>query len=72
MDSNVVWLWFTKSSVSVVEFNLELKSQVNDIKIIPNLTYDAISPPIDWIWSLNLFWGGLLIVHQELCFYDKN
>jgi len=40
-------LWFTKSSVSTAELSLELKPQANNIRISPNLTYDAISPPID-------------------------
>jgi len=70
-DSEVVCLWFTKSSVSTAELNLELKPQANNIRISPNLTYDAISPPIDWIWRLNWLRGGLLMVHQELCFYGK-
>jgi len=42
-------LWFTKSSVSAAELNLELKPQANNIKISSNLTYDVISPPIDYI-----------------------
>ena len=45
-DSKLVCLWFTNSSVSTVELNLELKHQANNIRISPNLTYDAISPPI--------------------------
>jgi hypothetical protein len=42
-------LWFTKSSVSAAELNLELKPQANNIKISSNLTYDVISPLIDYI-----------------------
>jgi hypothetical protein len=53
--SKVVCLWFTKSSVSTVELNLELKPQANNIRISPNLTNDAISTLIDWIWSFNWF-----------------
>ena len=68
----MVCLWFTKSSVSAAELNLELKPQENNIRISPNLTYDAISPPIDWIWSFNWFWCGLIMVHYELCFCGKN
>ena len=45
--SKVVCLWFTKSSVSTVELNLELKPQANNIRISPNLTNDAISTLID-------------------------
>jgi hypothetical protein len=45
--SKVFCLWFTKSSVSAAELSLELKPQVNNIRISPNLTYDAITPPID-------------------------
>ena len=70
--SKVVCLWFTKSSVSTVELNLELKPQANNIRISPNLTNDAISTLIDWIWSFYWFQGGLLMVHQELCFCGKN
>jgi len=40
-------LWFTKSSVSTAELNLELKPQANNIRIILNLIYDEISPPVD-------------------------
>ena len=49
IDSKVVCLWFTKSSVSTAELNLKLKSQADNIRISPNLTYDVISPPIDGI-----------------------
>jgi len=70
--SKVVGLWFTKSSVSAAELNLELKTQANNIRISPNLTYGVISLPIDWIWSFNWFWGGLIMVHQELFFCCKN
>jgi len=49
IDSKVFFLWFTKSSVSTTELNLELKLQANNIRISSNLTYDAITPPIDWI-----------------------
>jgi hypothetical protein len=47
IDSKVVSLWLTKSSVSVVELNLELKPQENDIKISPNFIYVVITPSID-------------------------
>jgi len=40
--SKAVCLWITKSSVSAAELNLELKPQANNIRISPNLTYDAI------------------------------
>jgi hypothetical protein len=33
----------------VAKLNLELKPQVNDIKISSNLIYDAIVPPVDRI-----------------------
>jgi hypothetical protein len=33
----------------MVELNLELKPQVKDIKISPNLTYNAIYHPINRI-----------------------
>ena len=46
IDSKLVCLWFTNSSVSAAELNLELKPQANNIRISPNLTYDAISPQI--------------------------
>ena len=46
-------LWFIKSSVSAAELSLKLKPQENNIRISPNLTYDAIAPPIDWIWSFH-------------------
>ena len=72
IDSKVFYLGFTKSSVSAVELKLELKPQTNNIRISPTLIYDAIPPPIDWIWSLDWFRGGLLMVHQDLCFCDKN
>jgi hypothetical protein len=49
IDSKMVYLWFTKSSVSAAELNLELKPQAKDIKISPNLIYDAILPPINGI-----------------------
>ena len=45
--SKVVCLWFTKSSVSTAELSLELKPQANNIRISPNLTYNAISHPRD-------------------------
>ena len=70
--SKVFYLGFTKSSVFAVELKLELKPQANNIRISPTLIYDAIPPPIYWIWSLNWFWGGLLMVHQDLCFCSKN
>jgi hypothetical protein len=63
IDSKVVCLWFTKSSVSAAELNLKLKPQANDIKISLNFTYVAISPLIDRIWSLNWLWGHFLIFH---------
>ena len=47
MDSKLFCLWFTKSSVSVAELNLELKPQANNIRISSNFTYNAISHPID-------------------------
>ena len=47
IDSKLVCLWFTNSSVSTSELNLELKPQANNIRISPNPTYDAISPLID-------------------------
>ena len=47
--SKMVCLCFTKSSVSAAELNLKLKPQADNIRISPNLTYDAISPPIDRI-----------------------
>jgi NADH:ubiquinone oxidoreductase subunit H len=49
IDSKVVCLWFTKSSVSTAELNLKLKSQADNIIISPNLIYDAIAPLIDGI-----------------------
>ena len=49
IDSEVICLWFTKNSVSTAELNLELKPQANDIQICPNLTYNAISHPINGI-----------------------
>jgi len=49
IDSKVVCLWFTKSSVPAAELNLKLKSQADNIRISPNLIYDAISPLIDGI-----------------------
>jgi len=45
--SKVFCLWFTKSSVSAAELSLELEPQANNIRISPNLTYDALLPPID-------------------------
>jgi len=45
--SKAFCLWFTKSSVSAAELSLELKPQANNIRISPNLTYEAISPLID-------------------------
>ena len=45
--SKLVCLWFTNSGVSTAELNLKLKPQTNNIRISLNLTYDAISPPID-------------------------
>jgi hypothetical protein len=53
------------------ELNLKLKPHANDIKISPNFISIAMSFPIDRIWSWNWFLGDLLIVNQELCFYDK-
>jgi hypothetical protein len=47
IDSKVVCLWFTKSSVFEAELNLELKSQANNIIMSLNFTYDAISLLID-------------------------
>ena len=47
IDSKVICLWFTKSSVSAAELNLDLKPQANNIRISPKLTYDAVSSPID-------------------------
>jgi len=47
IDSEVVFLWFTKSSVFAAELSLKLKPQENNIRISPNLTYDLISRPID-------------------------
>ena len=47
IDSKMFFLWFTKSGVSTAKLNLELKHQANNIRISSNLTYDAISPPID-------------------------
>jgi hypothetical protein len=61
--SKMVCLCFTKSSVSAAKLNLKLKPQENDIKIHLNFIYVMISPPIDRIWSYNLFWGDLIIVH---------
>jgi hypothetical protein len=49
IDSKVVSLWLTKSSVSVVELNFELKPQENDIKISSNFIYVVIAPLIDRI-----------------------
>jgi len=49
IDSMVVCLWFTTSSVFAAKLNLELKSQANNIRISLNFTYDAIAPPIDGI-----------------------
>jgi hypothetical protein len=51
MDSEVLWLWLNKSSVSAAELNFELKPQANDIRISSNWIYDVILPPIDRIWS---------------------
>jgi len=47
--SKVFCLWFTKSSVSAAELSLELKPQAKNIRISPNFTYDAISPPTNRI-----------------------
>jgi len=71
IDSKMVCIWFTKSSVSSTELNLKLKPHANDIKISPNFISMAISFPIDRIWSWNWFWGDLFIVNKEFCFYDK-
>jgi len=49
-NSKVFCLWFTKSSVSVAELNLELKAQANYIKISPNFTYVISTNP-----SLSIF-----------------
>jgi len=38
INSKMVWLWFTKSTVSMAELNFKLKLQANDIKISPNFT----------------------------------
>ena len=59
MKCQLILRWFTYDSQRVVFLR-------------QNLTYDAISSPIDWIWSFNWFWGGLLMVQQELCFCGKN
>jgi hypothetical protein len=64
IDSKMVCICFTKSSVSATELNLKLKPLANDIKISPNFISIAMSFPIDRIWSWNLFWGDLLIVNQ--------
>ena len=71
IDSKMGCIWFTKSSVSATELNLKLKSHANDIKISLNFISMAMSFPIDRIWNWNWFLGDLLIVNQELCFYDK-
>ena len=36
IDSKMVCIWLTKSSVSATELNLKLKPLANDIKISPN------------------------------------
>jgi hypothetical protein len=61
IDSKVVCLWFTKSSVSTAELNFELKSQVNDIRISSNWIYDVILPPIDRIWSNKMKYNPLFV-----------
>jgi hypothetical protein len=71
IDSKMVCIWFTKSSVSSTELNLKLIPHANDIKISLKFISMAMSFPIDRIWSWNWFLGDLLIVNQELCFYDK-
>jgi hypothetical protein len=55
MDSEVVFLWFTKSCVSTGKLNLELKPKANDIKISPNLIFGVTSHLVDKIWSFNGF-----------------
>ena len=52
--SKVVCLWFTKSSVSTTELILKLKPLANNIRISSNLTYDAISPPIDYKYEVSI------------------
>ena len=49
IDSQVIFLWLTKSNVSVAELNFELKLQANDIRISSNWKYNVILPPIDII-----------------------
>jgi hypothetical protein len=61
IDSKVVCLWFTKSSVSTAELNFELKPQVNDIRISSNWIYDVILPPIDRIWSNKMKYNPLFV-----------
>jgi hypothetical protein len=51
IDSKMVCIWFTKSSVSATELNLKLKPNANDIKISPNFISMAMSFPIDRMWS---------------------
>jgi hypothetical protein len=54
-----IWVYRLLYDQFAAELNLQLKPQANDIKISPNLIYDAISPPIHRIWSCNWFWGDL-------------
>jgi hypothetical protein len=61
IDSKMVCLWFTKSSVSTAELNFELKPQVNDIRISSNWIYDVILPPIDIIWSNKMKYNPLFV-----------
>jgi hypothetical protein len=61
IDSKMVCLWFTKSSVSTAELNFELKPQVNDIRISSNWIYDVILPPIDRIWSNKMKYNPLFV-----------
>jgi hypothetical protein len=42
--SKMVFLWFTKNSVSAAELNLKLKPQENDIKTSQKFIHVAISP----------------------------
>ena len=44
IDSKMVYIWFTKSSVSSTELNLKLKPHANDIKISPNFIYGDVIP----------------------------
>jgi hypothetical protein len=53
IDSKVVCLWFTKSSVYAAELNLQFKPLEDNTIINPNLIYGSISTPIHRIWSFN-------------------